>query len=74
MDDDIEMSLGLELGTARDVRICHSDGKIVFTIHPDGTVVLGEGVSLDEAGLEFWRAIAMMAPLGHKLLVRPEDE
>ena len=43
----------------------------VFTIKADGTVELGEGVTLDEAGRAFWDAIAAMAPPGFRLVTVP---
>jgi len=40
-----------------------SEGKDVFTIHPDGTVELGENCSLDEAASCFWEAVMRMNPI-----------
>ncbi len=34
----------------------------VVTIHRDGQVEMKDGVSLDEASLAFWKAVAAMAP------------
>lgn len=51
-----------------------NEGKTIFTIRLDGTVELGEGVSLDEAGRAFWKAVANMAPAGFKLTVPNQGE
>ena len=42
-------------------------GKVIFKIKPDGSVVLDDGVSLDEAATAFWDAVEQMAPLARSL-------
>lgn len=37
-------------------------GGILFTIRPNGSIELGEGVTLDEAAQKFWDAVASVAP------------
>ena len=36
--------------------------KIIFTIYPDGTIKLNEGVTLDEASKAFWDYVKMYKP------------
>ena len=33
------------------------NGKMIFTIHPDGKVEIGKDVSMDEVTADFWKAI-----------------
>ena len=49
----------------RPMSLAYSGGRRhgpVFTIHPDGRVELGEGVSLDEASRAFWDMVKSLAP------------
>jgi hypothetical protein len=41
--------------------------QIVCEITKDGSVVLAEGISVDEAARAFWDAVEQMAPLGRSL-------
>jgi hypothetical protein len=36
------------------------NGKMIFTIHPDGKVDIGNGVPMDEAAQKFWDAVKQM--------------
>jgi hypothetical protein len=67
-----ELTLGQML--PQRLSITNSTGQAVFTIEPKGDVILGEGVSLDEAGRVFWEAVALMAPPGRQLIVDAGDE
>jgi hypothetical protein len=37
-------------------------GKMVVSLRPDGTVVFGDGVLLDEASLLFWKSVEKNFP------------
>ena len=43
-------------------RIIDSPNKIILKIHDDGTVELGEGVTLDEASKAFWEYVQAYGP------------
>ena len=37
--------------------VFYDQGKTIVTIHPDGTILLGEGVTVDEASRVFWKEL-----------------
>lgn len=44
-----------------------SSGQTIFTITPDGSVVLGEGMTSDEASRAFWELLSESNPLKPQL-------